>query len=356
MFKFKRTTIPIAIVCLLIFALFVISGCGQKQEASAPKQEQTKKEEPKKEEAKKEKPKGGTLGTASIGGTFYVWGGGWSKLISEKVNFPISVEVTGGPVHNIQLVDKGDMTFGLASMPAAYDGWAGLGWAKGKKFQNIRVVLPMYPSYETWWSLKSSGIKKIQDLNGRVINLAPKGGTPDTYGRRILDILGIKPAKIVNSGFNDLVGQLLDGMVEAGYTTGGLNHPAVMQTEASKPINVFTSVMNEEDAKKILKELPSFYLGKLPKGAYKAVTSDIPALQYWNVLVTNKDLPEDLIYEITKAYFANLNAFKDVYKPTMNTVPEDITKSAIPIHKGALKFYKEKGVKIPDNLVPPEAK
>lgn len=346
MLGFKRMTSLVVIICLVISAVLLMGGCGKKGQ-----QEQAKKEEPKKEQIK-----GGTLGTASVGGTYYVWGGAWAKIVSNKVNFPVSVEVTGGPVHNIQLVSKGELTFGLVSMPTAFDGWNGFDWAGGEKFQNIRVLLPMYPSFMHWWALADRGIKNIRDLNGKIVNLGPKGGTPDTFGRRVLDILEIKPAKIVNSGFNDLVGQMLDGTIDAGLNTGGIPHDAVLQTEASKPIVVFTGAENPNDAKKILEKLPCFFEGKIPKGSYKAVTQDIPVLQFWNVLVCRDDLPDDLAYNITKAYFENLAEFKDVYRPTMHTVPADITRSVIPIHKGALKYYREKGVNIPDNLIPPEAK
>lgn len=343
MFKLKRVTIPIAMICLLIFTLFVVGGCGQKQEQA-------------KEELKKEQAKGGTLGAASVGGTFYIWGGALTKIIAEKVKFPMSEQVTGGPVHNVQLVSKGEITLGLLSMPTGYDGWNGIGWAKGEKYQDIRVVLPMYPGFDQFWTLEKSGIKSVNDINGRSINLGPKGGTMDVYGRQELEILGVKPSKIVNTGFDDMVGQMLDGMVDVGFTSGGVPHTAVMQTEASKPIVVFTAAEKPDDAKKLMTKLPSYFTGIIPKDSYKAVTKDLQTLQYWNVLVCRKDLPDDLAYNIVKAYFDNLGDFKEIYKDTINTVPADVTKSVIPIHKGALKYYKEKGVEIPSNLIPPEAK
>lgn len=339
--KFRKAINFLKIIIIIFISCFIFDQFFQTKEALS---------------SGKEKPKGGTLGTASIGGTFYVWGGAWSKIISNKVNFPVSVEVTGGPVHNVQLVSKGDLTFGLVSMPTAFDGWNGLRWAKGNKFQDIRVLLPMYASFNEFWALVEKGIKSVYDLNGRVVNLGPKGGTPDTYGRLILEILGIKPGKIINSGYNDLVSQMLDGIIDAGYTTGGVPHDAVMQTEASKPIVVFTEAEREFDAEKIMKELPCFFLGKIPAGSYKAVKKDIPTLRYWNILITHKDFPDDLAYKIVKVHFENLTEFTNVYRDTINTVPANITESVVPLHKGVLKFYNEKGVKIPLNLIPPEVK
>lgn len=290
--------------------------------------------------------RGGSLATASVGGTYYVWGGAWAKLATNNLGgFSVSVEVTGGPVHNVKLVTSKDAMFGLCSMPTAYDAYKGLRWAKGVKYQDIRVLFPMYPSFATLWGPKKSNIHNFRDLNGKVVNLGPKGGTPDTYYRIMLDILGIKPKKIVNSGFTDLVGQMKDGMIEAGGGTGGSPFGPAMQTEATHEITLFS--LAEADMKTVRAELPSWFVGKIAKEGFKCLTEDLPTLQYWNILITHKDLPDDLAYEITKMYFEKLPYFKDVYKPTMNTKPKDIKTAVIPLHPGAAKYYKEKGIAIP---------
>jgi TRAP transporter TAXI family solute receptor len=300
--------------------------------------------------AKSDWGRGGSLSTASVGGTFYVWGGAWAKLISNQLpEYQIGVEVTGGPVHNVKLVNVNQAEFGLCSMPAAYDGFNGLRWAKGEEYQDIRVLFPMYPSYATMWALKKHGIETVHDLNGRIINLAPKGGTPDTYYRIMFDILGVKPKNIVNSGFSDLVGQMKDGMIEAGAGSGGSPFGPAIETEATHEINLIS--FSDEDMDKILAELPSWFKGKIKKEGFESLTEDHPTLQYWNILITNKDLPEDLAYSLTKIFFENLDYFQDVYKPTMATKPEDVLRSVIPIHPGAARYYKEIGIDIPADKI-----
>ena len=122
----------------------------------------------------------------------------------------------------------------------------------------------MYPSYATMWALKKYDINTVHDITGHIINLAPKGGTPDTYYRIMFDILGVKPKNIVNSGFTDLVGQMKDGMIEAGAGTGGSPFGPAIETEATHEINLIS--FSDEDMDKIMGELPSWFKGKIKKG------------------------------------------------------------------------------------------
>lgn len=344
--NFKKNII--LLICLLVI-LAVTVGCGGNQ-TKAPAGQPKETPNAGTQEKKETWPKGGSLGTASVGGTLYVWGGAWGKLTSDKLpQFPINVEVTGGPVHNIQLVDKGEMEFGLVSMPAAEDAWKGLNWAKGNNYKNIRALLPMYPSLVAYWTIEKTGIKSVKDLNGKIVNAGPSGGTPDTYCRQFIKMSKVTPANIVNSGFTDAVGQLGDGIIHAILNTGGSPHPSILETEATYPTVVFSHSEEEIDA--ILKETAAWFKGYIPKGDYKSLDKDLPTLQYWNIVITNKDLPDSLAYEVTKLYFENLKAFENVYKPTKDTIEKDILKTAIPIHPGAAKYYREKGVNIPPELI-----
>lgn len=294
--------------------------------------------------------KGGSLGTATVGGTFYTWAGPWTKMATEAVpGYQINVEVTGGPVHNVKLVNAGDLEFGLCSMPAVYDGYNGHGWAKGKKYDQIRTLFPMYPSFATLWAMSKSSISNIRDLEGKIFAPGPKGGTPDTYYRLMLEALGVKPAKIVNSGFSDLVGQLGDGMVDVAAGTGGNPFGPALESEAGSPITILD--ISEQDLKTIVSQQPSWFIGQRPAGGYKDFPTAKACLQYWNVYITNRQLDDELAYQLTKTFFDNLHKFENVYKPTTKTRPEDILRSVIPVHKGAARYYAERGVTLPQNLL-----
>ena len=87
------------------------------------------------------------MGTSSAGASYYILGSGLAKVLSDNIkDMEISVEVTGGPTTNIQLIEQGDMELGLSTVWLAGEGYNGTGWAKGKKYQEFRTLAPLYSS------------------------------------------------------------------------------------------------------------------------------------------------------------------------------------------------------------------
>ena len=290
-----------------------------------------------------------TIGAASVGGTYFVWAGGMASVLN-NVGMNANVEVTGGPLHNIQLVDAREMELGLVTAAPAYEGFHGIEWADGEEFTSLRAVLPMFPSYFTWWSLKGSGIKSFEDLDGKVVAMGPTGGTPDTYGRVVYDHTGVRPSAIVNAGFSDIVNQLRDGQVEAAFTTAGLPHPAVAQTESTHEINLIT--LPQEISESFITEFPYFGTSVVPAGTYNAVTEDQPTLTVWNFVVTHEGMSDDAVYAIVKAAFDNHDTLMETHRASRHVSLDNLSEITIPLHPGAIRYYEEQGVEIPDRLRP----
>ena len=302
--------------------------------------------------AEKKWPRGGTLGTATVGGSFYLWGVGFSNLLKEKLpQYQLSLEVTGGGTHNLQLVENGGADFGQAYVSGQYDALNGLGWAKGKKHLQVRSVLPTSLNLWVSWAPTKTGITKLKDLQGKVVHLANKGGNPDSYARQWFDALGIKPAKLVNSNLSEQVSQMTDGLIDAAIGNGNSPYGPPMEVEAHIPLNIL--VFEPDDIAKIRAIQPYFSQAKIKGGVYKSATAtqDMDTLASWVYLICGKDAPEDLVYTITKIYYENLEIMDKVYKGTSDLKPEDIVHSIMPIHKGAARYYKERGVTIPKELL-----
>jgi hypothetical protein len=297
-------------------------------------------------------PKGVTIGAAPLGGTYFVWAGGFAKLLNDKVGVPANVESTGGPVHNVQLLQAQKLDFGMVTSAPAYEGFVGdpEGWSKGKKHPDIRVIFPMYTTYFQMYSLKSTGIKSILDLNGKSVGVGPVGGTPATYWPKILDAAGIKPKRIVNASSADLNSQLKDGMLDSNGQSVGLPWVTITEIETTHDVNVYG--VPADIAKKINEKIPSLSLGSMPKGTYKSNPDhDIPTLTVWNFMTVHKDTPEDFVYEVVKATFANVDILIAAHKSAQEVKAEEIIHSPIPLHPGAVKYYKEKGIAIPDKMI-----
>jgi uncharacterized protein len=295
-------------------------------------------------------PKGATIGTSGIGGVYFVWGGGFAKLLNDKVGVPANVEVTSGPVANVKLVQVGKLDFGQATSAPIYEGWVGEGWAKGEKYQNVRVIFPMFTSYAHAYAPKKTGIKEVKDLSGKAVGVGAVGTTPAVYWPLVFNVVGVKPGRVINAGWSDLTSQMKDSMIDAVATISGLPWGSLAEMEVTHEMNVFA--LSKEQVEQCVAKYPYLSPGVIPKGTYKANQErDLPTVTVWNFMVVNKDAPDDFVYDVVRKTFENVDILIAAHKSAKEVKPEAIANSPIPLHPGAVKYYIEKGIAIPSNLI-----
>ncbi len=302
-------------------------------------------------------PRNITIGTGSIGGVAYLHGAAVAKVIYEKMGISSTAEVTGGSVHNVKLANAKEVTFGKSHALSAYEGWNGIGWAKGTKYQDIRAMFHEFDVFFQIYALKKSGIKSIYDLNGRSLGVGPIGGGPHVFYPQILEGLGIKPSRYVNAGISDLDTQLRDGLLDANANIIGKPWVMIKETETVHELNVFGIAKKEfEKIPKLVEKYPFVTSRIIPKGTYKANRDfDIETLTIGSFYYVHKDTPEDFVYEVLKTVCENWDTIAATVAASRGERPERIVEnSPIPLHPGAIKYFKEKGIKVPDRLVTPK--
>lgn len=299
-------------------------------------------------------PKRASIGTAPIGGTYYIWGAAFAQIMEAKLGLPTTVEVTQGPVPNLKLVEAGQQTFGIATNGVIYDAYRGLAWAQGKKHENLRVMLPMYASYFHCIALSKHNVKSVRDLEGKPVGAGAKGGTPDIYFRRIIDAMGVKPSRIVNLGFEDMNNQTKDGVIVGYCTNTGPPQASLTELETTHDVRIFG--LDAEDAKKVQAKFPYMIPDALPAGIYKSAREAMPTIAGFNMLVVNKNLPEDFVHAAVKATYESQDRLIAAHPSGKELPPARMAQSPAPLHVGAVKYFTEKGVKLPAEVIPPEAK
>lgn len=296
-------------------------------------------------------PKTVTIGAAPSGGTYYVWAGGFAKLLNDKVGVQTTVEATGGPLHNTQLLEAKKLDFAMVTAGPVWEGYTGAEWAKGKKHESLRIIFPMYTTYFQIYSLAKTGIKGIADLNGKSVGVGPVGGTSAVYLPKIFEAAGIKPSRVVNASSTDLNSQAKDGLIDANGQALGLPWGTITELESTNDVNAYG--VPKDVAAKFIEKFPYFSTGIIPKGTYKSnPNSDIPTLTMWNFMTVHKDAPEDFVYEVVKKTFENVDILMAAHKSAEEVKIGNIQHSPIPLHPGAVRYYKEKGIAIPDKLLP----
>ena len=295
-------------------------------------------------------PKTVSIGTASVGGTFYYVGGAFVKIF-EKMGIKATVEVTGGSVHNPKLIQSKQILFATIAQGSAYEAWTGTGWAK-QKHDNLRAVMAIFPSYGHGWALRKKNIATFRDFNGKVVSGGPPGGTSDMYLRNISTLLGIKLSRVVTVPFADTVNLLQDGMIDAGWNSGGIPHGAT--NEVTSTLDGVVVGFLPEDLKKIEAKYPFLSPTEIPPNSYKNQTAPLPATADWSAIFTHKDVPDDLIYKFCELSFANHDLLVATHKSLTDATPANQKYLSVPLHPGAYKYFKEKGISIPDKALPPK--
>jgi TRAP transporter TAXI family solute receptor len=216
-------------------------------------------------------PKNLTLGTASVGGTYFVYGQVWASMVNSKLGTNISTQQTQGPNQNIILTDSRQVDFGMTTMGVALQAWEGKGdWTKGKQYRNIRAMFPMYDTPFHFVALKKSGIKAVKDLDGKRAGVGPRAGTCGTYFPLMFEALGVK-ATIRNGQASDMAANLQDGLIDAFPFCAGIPIAAFSELETTNDVTFFT--YTDEEIAKLKKALPELSDSLIPKGTYTQQTT-----------------------------------------------------------------------------------
>lgn len=297
-------------------------------------------------------PKTVSIGTASIGGSFYYSGVALAKMF-EKMSVKPNVEVTGGSVHNVKLIDSKQVLFAVMTQGTAYEGYNGIEWAK-QKYTNFRSVMAICPGFAQGWTLPKTNIGDFRDFNGKVVSGGPGGGASDMYLRATAALLGVKFAKIVSVSFGDTINLIQDGMLDVGWASGAAftPHPAV--NELTSTMGGTVVGFKPEDIRKIVEKFPSHSASEIPANTYKNQPNPVLTVSDWATFFAHKDVPDDMVYKYLEVTFANLDLLVATQNIMKDVKLENLKYIALPLHPGAFKFYRDRAISIPDKILPPK--
>ncbi len=290
-----------------------------------------------------------TVGTASQGGVYFVYGNGLAAFISEELGVSASGEVTGGPVQNVTLVQMQEHDLGLVTMGPMFEAWSGESeLAPGLPHTDVRALFPMYETPFQGIALCNQGISSVAGLAGKRVSVGPAGGTPGTYWPRILAALDVD-ANVSFAGAADAASQLQDGLIDAFVFAAGVPIAAFSQLAAEADVCTFTFSPEEHEA--VLEAFPEVSPFTIPADAYTVQEEDQPSVAMWNFAVVHADMPESLAYEITGLVMENNERMMQIHAAARATLPENFVNNAfLPFHPGAVRWFEENGFEIDEEL------
>jgi TRAP transporter TAXI family solute receptor len=234
-------------------------------------------------------------------------------------------------------------------MGIANQAWnASAAWTKGKKFRDIRALFPMYDTPFHFVVLERSSIHAVRDMAGRKVGVGPKAGTPGTYFPLMFKALKID-ADFQYGGAAAIADQLIEGKIDAFAFAAGLPIDAFSAIEDER--NVRFIRYSDAEIAAIRKNFPELTEALVPRATYRQLGEDHKTLGTFNFFIVNRDMSEDLAYRITKTVLEHSNLILRGHASAKETVPANWDRNTfLPYHPGAVKYFADKGVKIPAHL------
>jgi len=294
-----------------------------------------------------------TIGTGGVTGIYYPTGVAICRMINKKFdeyNIKATVESTSGSVFNVNAVLNGDLVFGVVQSDRQYQAYNGLAeWSKYGKQTGLRSLFSVHPESITLIASEKSGIREIKDLKGKRVNLGNPGSGYLQNSRDVVKAVGLAENQDISAEYVKAVeapGLLQDERIDAFFYTVG--HPNSNIKEAtSGRIKVFIVPIRGPGIDKMLKKY-SYYAESIIAHSfypYATNTQDIATIGVKATFVTSKNVDDDIVYAITKEVFENFEDFKSLHPAYEVLTKENMLKGlTAPIHKGALKYYKEAGL------------
>ncbi|ABD89923.1 TAXI family TRAP transporter solute-binding subunit [Rhodopseudomonas palustris] len=283
--------------------------------------------------------------TGGTSGVYYPLGVAMGKIYGDKIpGVKTQVQATKASVENLVLLQRGsgEIAFSLGdSLKAAWEGDEEAGFKS--KLDKLRVIGAIYPNYIQIVATAESGIKTLADLKGKSLSVgAPKSGT-ELNSRAILKAAGMDYkdiGKVEYLPFAESVDLMKNRQLTATLQSAGLGVASLKDLSNSSEITVVSVPKEVVD-----KIGPPFVAATIPSGTYKGQDKDVPTAAVINYLVTSSAVSDDVAYQMTKLIFDNLPELANAHAAGREIKLEGAaTGSPVPLHPGAIRYYKEKGL------------
>jgi TRAP transporter TAXI family solute receptor len=282
-----------------------------------------------------------TIGTASPGGTYFVYGEGLARLLTRELRTTVWARPTEGPTENITLIEAGEIELGFVTLGVAQQAWNGTGdWTNAKRFRAMRAVFPMYDTPFQFMALRDRGILSVADLSGKRVGIGPTGGTTGTYMPAIFKSLGMD-AQLQTGAWSQLASKLSNGSLDGLAVGAGVPFPAFAEIERNSKVRYLPLTPSQIVALRLA--MPELSPSVVAAGTYPSLLRHYQTVGLFNFAVAHSGLPDDLVYAIVEAVFAHHEEMMGMHPAAAETVPGNFTRNTfLPFHPGAAEWYHHK--------------
>jgi uncharacterized protein len=329
----KRKGFLLVAVFLFLFALV---GCNRGEMQSSVSQKQSSSD--------------GKLvinfGTGTTTGVYYPLGATLAKIWNQQVpGVKVSSQATDASVQNLNLMMQGKLNMGITTFGVLHDAYTGKGAFKGRAYKDVRVLAALYPNIGHIVT-RQGDIHSVADLKNKGFVPGAPGSSTKVVAGQILSAykMTFDDVKAQYVGFTEVTDLMRNKQIDGAFIEAGVPNSAVVEiltTANGKLLSI-----GDKEIQFITKHYPGFYKYTIPAGTYEGQAQDVHTIAEGNLIVVPKDLPQEKVYELTKTLWENVDTITKNISAAKEMKLETATKglSNIPLHKGAEKYYKEKGI------------
>ena len=285
------------------------------------------------------------MATGGTTGTYYAFSGVVSQVLSSKIdNLNFDVQSTGASKANIYLVADKEADIAIVQNDVMYYAHKGIDLFDGEVVEGFSAMAGCYA--EVVQIVSKGDINSIADLKGKRVSVGDIGSGCEFNARQILEAYGMTfdDIEVNNLSFGDSATALKDDKIDAFFCVAGAPTTAIVELATTNEIKLLE--VDDEHAAKLIEKYPFYTKYDVPGGSYKGIDSDVQTVAVVATFIVSDDLSEDLVYKMTKALFENSDEIANAHPKGAELDPEySVSGISIPIHPGALKYYKEIGVR-----------
>lgn len=283
-----------------------------------------------------------SLVTGGTTGTYYPLGGAIAQIITDETDSDVKAEVSQASAANMTALKEGDAEIAFVQTDIAYYATQGEFMFEGNPIENIQAIGSLYPETIQLVTTAGTGIKTYADLKGKKVSIGAPGSGTYANAEQLLEIHGISIDDIQaqNLDFGESQESLQSGQIDAAFITSGTPTGAVESLSATADVVIVP--VDDAKADELIAKYPYYAKEVIPVGTYGS-TVEVPTVSVLAMLVVADNLPEDLVYEMTKAIYENTDKITHA-KGKMIKAETALNGVDIEVHPGAQKYFDEVGV------------
>lgn len=305
------------------------------------------------------------IATASMGGTYYPVGVTLANTLNRELRDELilaSAITSSGAMENLAMMREGEAQLGMMGALQGAMAWRGLDLFQGQPLAELRSVTGLWPNVEQALLLRTYAvtgtIEDLRGLEGRRFSMGPRWSGSEVGARIVMETLGIEPGtdfRPVYLGYGASADALQNRQVEGFFLAGGVPTGALTQVFAALGADAVVPLeFSDDQLQRLRAEYPVWDRFIIPTETYPGQEEPVATIAQLNFLATMAEVDEEVIYQVTRALWENLDDLQQTHAATramsLETAMEGLP---VPLHPGAVRYYREVGLEIPEALLPP---